>query len=210
VIGDRPAGAAGPREQVLGVMAFWPLLATALLLGGLLGGIQIGAPTFAAAHGSPAAGALLVAAVSVGGIVGAFAYGRGRWRARPASRLVALMAILTGFVALSATAGSFAALALLLTGAGLALNPALSTLSLLVDEYISHRSAAEAFGWLSTALALGTGAGSAIAATFAQHRGDVHAAFVVAAVAGAAGLAGAVLLRYAFGARTRSASASTS
>jgi MFS family permease len=192
-----PAAEPGPRAAVLGVLGMWPLLGTAALVGALIGGIQIGAPTFAAAHGSPAVGALLVAAVSVGGIAGAFIYGRGRWRTAPAARLVVLMALLTAFVALSATAGTFAGLAVLLVASGVALNPALSTFSLLVDEFVSRRSAAEAFGWLSTAIALGTGAGSAIAAAFAEHHGSVHAAFVVAAVAGAAGLCGAVVIRYA-------------
>jgi hypothetical protein len=64
------------------------------------------------------------------------------------------------------------------------LNPALATFSLLIDEHVPPGAAAEAFGWLSTAIAGGTGAASAIAAA-AAHRHDAEAAFVVAALAAA-------------------------
>jgi predicted MFS family arabinose efflux permease len=210
VRGDRPAPQDGPRAAVLRVGAVWRLLGTAALVGALIGGIQIGAPAFAAAHGSPAASGLLLAAVSVGGIAGAWLYGRSRIRATPAARLVVLLAVLTVFVALTGSAGSFGLLAVLLIAAGFALNPSLSTFSLLVDQYVSRRSAAEAFGWLSTAIAVGTGAGSAIAAAVAQHHNDAGAAFVVAAVASGAAFVGAVLIRYASPVRSRSEQPSAS
>jgi predicted MFS family arabinose efflux permease len=89
--------------------------------------------------------------------------------------------------------GLFVVGALLLL-AGMALNPALTTFSLLIDQHVCA-GAAEAFGWLSTALSAGTGAASAIAAAVAQHEHSARAVFVVAAVAGAAATAVGVLVR---------------
>jgi predicted MFS family arabinose efflux permease len=68
--------------------------------------------------------------------------------------------------------------------AGVPLNPALTTMSLLVDDHTPRR-AAEAFGWLSTATAAGAGAGSAIAGVLAQHHGSASA-FLTATIAAAA------------------------
>jgi MFS family permease len=69
--------------------------------------------------------------------------------------------------------------------AGLAFNPVLTTISLLVDDHITRASAAEAFGWLSFGIAGGTGGANAIAGavTAADHP---RTAFIVAAIAGAA------------------------
>jgi hypothetical protein len=75
---------------------------------------------------------------------------------------------------------------------GLPANPSFATLSLLVDQHVPAGSAAEAFGWLSTAIAVGTGTASAIAAALAHHH-DPEAAFALAAIAGAAATAIAAL-----------------
>ena len=83
-----------------------------------------------------------------------------------------LLAALTLSLALVTAAPSLVLLSGLLLVTGLALNPALSTLSLLVDQHVPRRGAGEAFGWLSTGIAGGTGAGSVIAATLAQHQHD--------------------------------------
>jgi hypothetical protein len=66
-----------------------------------------------------------------------------------------------------------------------ALNPALTTLSLLVDRLTAEPTAAEAFGWLSTGIASGTGGAAAIAGVLVQHGHDARPAFAVAAVAAA-------------------------
>ena len=170
------------------------LLAAAILLGGAIGALQVGVPALAIAHGVPAAAGLLIALLSVGGVIGALSYGARRWVSDPAARLVALIGVIAVSVALMITTPSLPVLGLLLLVAGLAVNPALTTLSLLVDREISGPTASEAFGWLSTGIAGGTGAGSAIAGALVQHRGDARPAFVAAAVAAvlAAGVAVAV------------------
>ena len=171
------------------------VLAVALLLGAVIGGIEVAAPTLASAHGKPAAAGLLIASVSVGGIIGAVIHGSRSWRPTAPARLAALVALLTTALAAMVAATGLVLVGLLLLLAGIALNPALTTFSLVIDQHVPAQAAGEAFGWLSTALAGGTGAASAIAAVVAQHQHDARAAFIVAAIAGAGATAIAVLAR---------------
>ena len=193
--GSRPSGPVAHEEAVLRIRTMYVLLAVAVLLGAMIGGIQVGAPTFATARGAPAAAGLLVASLSVGGIIGAAIYGSHRWRTAPSTRLLLLLAWMTVALALTIGAGSFVVLALFLALAGLPFNPSLSTLSLLVDQHVPSGSAGEAFGWLSTGIAAGTGAGSALAAALAQHQQHSRPAFILAAVAGGAATAVALAAR---------------
>jgi predicted MFS family arabinose efflux permease len=162
------------------------LVAVAALLGALLGGLELGVPAISAAHDAPAASGLLIAALSVGGVLGALAYGAVRWRSLPAVRLLVLLGSLTVPIAAMILLPDLVALGVLALLAGMSINPALTTISLLVDQHTPGRTAAEAFGWLSTGIAVGTGAGNAIAGVAAQNRGDARPAFIVAAVAAAA------------------------
>src|SRR6185437_4246839 len=81
----------------------------------------------------------------------------------PEGRLLVFLAALTLAAALTIAAPSLIVLGVLLALVGLPLNPSLTTISLLVDSHVSASSAAEAFGWLSTGLAGGTGVSSALA-----------------------------------------------
>lgn len=198
---ERPPAAPGKDTKqragsVLRVPAVRAVLLGALLLGAVIGALEVGVPIFATAHGSPAAAGLLIAALSVGGIAGATIYGSGRWTAAPANRLLLLLVAMTICLGLTIPVDGLVLMGLVLLLAGVPLNPALATFSLLIDDHVPIGAAAEAFGWLSTALAVGTGAANAIAAAVA-HRHEPRAAFVVAAVAGLLGTAVA-----AVGART--------
>ena len=164
------------------------MLLIALLVGGVIGAIEVAVPIFATGHNAPAASGLLIAAVSLGGIAGATVYGSGQWRTPPRRRLVLLLALMTVWLAALVAADSLVLAGVLLLLAGAPLNPALATFSVLIDRHVPGGAAAEAFGWLSTAIAGGTGAASAIAAAVAQHH-DSEAAFLVAAVAGVAATA---------------------
>jgi MFS family permease len=158
------------------------LFPTAILVGAVIGGFQVGVPTFAAAHHAPAASGLLIAALSIGGIAGAAIYGGRRWRLLPTSRLLALLAALSAAAAITIPAPGLVALGAVLAIAGLALNPSLTTISLHVDWHVSAANAAEAFSWLSTGIATGTGAAAAVAGAV-THPSDPRPAFVVATVA---------------------------
>ena len=180
--GAAPRAGGGAVLRAPGVPA---LVATAVLVGGVIGGVQVGVPTFASAHHAPAASGVLIAVLSIGGIAGAAIYGGGRWRRAPSPRLLGLLAALSVAVAITVAAESLAVLGAALALAGLVLNPSLTTISLHVDWHVSRASAAEAFGWLSTGIATGTGAANAIAGVL-SHPGDPRPAFVVATVAAVA------------------------
>jgi predicted MFS family arabinose efflux permease len=177
-----------PPGAVLRVAAVRAVLLVMLLVGAVIGALEVAVPIFATGHGSPAAAGLLIAALSVGGIAGATVYGSARWRATPVKRLLLLLALMTIWLGLTVAADTLVLIGVLLLLAGVPLNPALATFSLLIDDHVPAGAAAEAFGWLSTALACGTGAASALAATVAQ-RHDAQAAFLVAAIAGASATA---------------------
>jgi MFS family permease len=159
------------------------LLPTAMLVGAALGGLEVGAPTVATAHHTPAAAGVLIALLSVGGILGAALYGSRAWRMPPARRLLVLLGVMTVALGLLVVDQSLWWVGALLLVLGLPLNPAITTFSLVVDDHVPPRAAGEAFGWLSTALATGTGAAAALAAAVARHH-DPRAAFGVAAIAG--------------------------
>ena len=184
--GDHRSAPATPSRSVLRVRGLQLLLAIALLVGGVIGGLQIAAPTLATAHHAPAVAGVLIASLSVGGILGATIYGGRRWRARPARRLALLLAVVAVAVVVMIAADGLLAVGALLFLAGIPLTPALTTFSVLVDQHVPARTAGEAFGWLSTAIAGGTGGASAIAAALAQHQHNARAAFAVAAIAATA------------------------
>jgi MFS family permease len=192
-----PPGIAAPTRggNVLGSSRMRALLAIAVLLGGIVGALDVGIPTLATARHTPVVAGILVALLSIGGILGAIVYGARRWAAEPSARLWPLSAVMTIAGAAMVAAPSVAAVGALLLIVGLALNPALTTLSLLVDRVSANRTAAEAFGWLSTGLSAGTGAASALAGALIRHGHSARPAFIVAAAAAAAATALALTVR---------------
>jgi MFS family permease len=161
------------------------LIGAAVLMGAVIGAVEMGVPTSATAHHAPAATGLLIAILSIGGIAGAAIYGGRRWGLAPTARLLILLSALNVAVALTVVSPGLVLLGAVLALAGLPLNPSLTTISVLVDSHVSPASAAEAFGWLSSGLSGGTGAASAIAGAV-SHPGQPRPAFVVAATAAVA------------------------
>ena len=171
-----------PRQarSVLRAPGLRVLVGLAALTGGVIGALEVGAPTIASAHHARAASGLLIAAIAVGGIAGAVVYGGRRWTAAPDRRLFVLLAALTGALAATIPVSNLVVLAIVLLLAGFVLNPALTTISVLVDHHITPSAAAEAFGWLSFGIAGGTGAASALAGAL-THPSHPATAFVVSA-----------------------------
>jgi MFS family permease len=194
--------ATAPRDRggtLLRAPGMRALIPAAGLVGAVIGSIEVGVPTFASAHHSPAASGLLIAILSVGGIAGAAIYGGRRWQLAPVDRLLVLLAALTVAVAIAIAAPGLVVLGAALALIGLPLNPSLTTISLLVDSHVRPSSAAEAFGWLSTGIAGGTGLSSALAGAV-SHPGQPRPAFVVAATAAGAATVLVALARRTLGA----------
>ena len=171
------------------------LLGIAASVGAMIGGIQVGVPTLASAHHKPAAAGVLIAMLSIGGIAGASAYGARTLRAGAGVRLLSLTSVIVLCAAAMVAAQGLVVVGLLLLVFGLALNPVLTTLSLLVDRLTAEPTAAEAFGWLSTGIAAGTGGAAAIAGVLVQHGDGARPAFAVTAVAAVAAVLLAAVLR---------------
>ncbi len=190
-----PRGARTP-GRVLRRPGMRVLVAVAVTLGAVIGALEVAAPTVATAHGAPAASGLLIAALSVGGIIGAIVYAGRRWSTAPSWRLVLLQAALTLATAAMIPAASLVLIGVLMLMGGLALNPSLTTLSVLVDEHVPRASAAEAFGWLSLGFATGTGAANAVTGALTSPS-QPGAAFVIAAIIAATGTVVAMATRRA-------------
>jgi predicted MFS family arabinose efflux permease len=187
----RSAGAGGVGVLRNAQMRF--LLTVVVLLGGAIGTLEVGVPALAVARGVPAASGLLLAMVSLGGIIGALFYGRSRWTAHPARRLVVLLLAVGVALIPTALPGDLLVVGMALCFAGIALNPALTTSSLVVDEL--DVAPAEAFGWLSTAIGAGAAAGGGLAGVVGEYAGPSRAllpAFVLAVLSAALSL---VLIR---------------
>src|SRR5262249_25079923 len=102
------------RGRVLRTGGMRSVLLISLWLRGVSGALEVAAPTFATAHGAPAAAGLLIAALSVGGIAGAAFYGSRRWHAEPHRRLLTLFALLTACLTIAVAAPTIAVLGALL------------------------------------------------------------------------------------------------
>jgi predicted MFS family arabinose efflux permease len=132
--------------------------------------------------------------MSIGGVAGGLVVGVVRWSGTATTRAAALLALVAASLAVLAAAPSILAIALLLVVAGCPINPAVTNIALAVDDRTPAHSTAQAFGWMSTGVALGASVGSAIAGPLAQHVGS-DAAFLAAAASAALGAVIAMLTR---------------
>jgi predicted MFS family arabinose efflux permease len=175
--GERPRSRVGALRSPGVRVALTVNLAFALALGC----VELGIPALAGERDVPAVSGLLLAAMSVGGILGAIAYASRRWSAASPARLAVLLAVYAIAIVPLITTPSFGVMVIPLLLAGAALNPVVTTVALLVEDN-AGAAAAEAFGWQSTSLALGAAAGNALSGPLAEAHG-ASAAFVAAAIA---------------------------
>ena len=154
------------------------LLGVVVLLGGAIGALDVGVPALAVARGVPAATGLLVAALALGGVAGSGRLGARQWTAAPAAAERAGLVFGLALAPL-VLVSSLPVFWVVLFAGGLMLNPALTTTSLLVDEF-APGAQAEAFGWVSTAASMGVAAGSGVAGVVGQEFG-ASLPFLVAA-----------------------------
>ncbi|MCF2527427.1 MFS transporter [Yinghuangia soli] len=164
------------------------LLASLVLAGTALGVFSVAAVAYAEDIGQDAWSGGIMAAMSTGAFVGGVVHGARRW-ARPAhQRLPWLMACLTvGYLPLIAVPGPWPMMVL---GAvsGVFLAPVIACTFTLVDELAPKGTVTEAFAWVVAAMGTGAAIGTAVAG-FAGEVGGVRAAFAVAPVGVALGLA---------------------
>ena len=161
-----------------------------LALGVLLGADEVAVTASARAlSGSATSAGPLLALWAAGSFGGGLLVARFGDRIRPVSGLtVGLVALAIGHLALIPAAGSFAALAAVLLGAGAAIAPTEAAAYAMVDSAAPAGTVTEAFSWLYTAIAVGSAGGAAAAGILVARLGPAAAfalgggACVVAAV----------------------------
>jgi hypothetical protein len=153
------------RRSPLRTGALLGLLPVALLAFGSISAIEVGVSSLAQSQGHRAAAGALIAILSVGGILGGLLRGQmARRSARPTpGQLVAALAILTLAWAAPIAVPALAPLAVVLLLAGVVMNPMISLHYDLLGDRVSGAHRTEAFGWMTSANAVGAALGAGIA-----------------------------------------------
>jgi MFS family permease len=186
-----------PRAGVLGALAspgVRTLVLTSLPAGIGIGICEVTIPAFSHEMGAAAAAGVLLALWSAGSAAGGLAYGA--WQHRPPLQRVhlAVAAALPISLLPMAAAPSVAVMALIVIPGGMFVAPLLATRNELIGWVAPAGSRTEAYTWPVTAFVGGIAIGSALAGTLVE-QASWRTAFVVAAVAAAAGTVIAVARR---------------
>jgi MFS family permease len=135
----------------------------------------------------------LVTVWALGSVVGGLVYGARSWNSPPASRFVALSALLALATVPLPLAETLVAMGLFLFGTGLALAPLGATEYALIADLTPVGTATEGYSWLIVANTTGAAAGSFLAGILVEHASldwALGSAAIACAVALLAALAG--------------------
>ena len=170
------------------------LMGAAFGVGVAVGAAELAITAFASHHGAPELGGALIAVQAFASTVGGLWFGARAWRSPPGERLSSVSLVfaisMIPLVAVPSLAAAFPLMAL----SGVALAPTISVIYLLLDSFAPTGTAAEATGWILTAIVGGAALGNA-AAGVAVTEASPHAGLAVAALGGALTLAAAALGR---------------
>jgi MFS family permease len=158
-------------------------LAACLGLG--FGGTEVAFPAFAEGHGGAELGSIPIALFAGGSLVGGLVAGALNTTS-PVRLLRFGSAVLAAAMALPLLAGSLPMLTVLAFVAGLPIAPVVMSAYGLIDTVARRGTAAEAFAWIGTAVAIGLAAGTAIAGVLVDEYGT-SAAFAMGVAAVGAG-----------------------
>jgi MFS family permease len=179
--GERRASEPPAARVLRGNPGMHTVIACELVLGALLGAVELLAPAVADRAGSAALGAAPLAAFAAGSVVSSLWSGSGDI-GPPRTRYVAGFALLGLVLSACAVARSVAALSLVLTVAGVGYGLLNVGLLELLDDLVPSRNAVEALTWVTTAQGLGLALGGIAAGALATTSPDA-ALTLVAVVA---------------------------
>jgi len=148
-----------------------------------VGGLSIVLVSYAEQHPVWGGASMLFGVFAAGALTGALTNGAIRWTVPATTRLIALSVCFAGANLLVATLASAWVMAVICYVAGLFLPPLLVIAFGLVDELAPPGTIVEAFGWLITLFAVGSGTGSAIAGALRDAAGNRAAAASTACLA---------------------------
>jgi Major Facilitator Superfamily len=178
-------GAPAEHRQIgpLRSASVWVLMGAAFGVGVAVGAAELAITAFASEHGAAELAGTLIAVQAVASITGGLWYGARTWLRSPGERLpvVALVFAISWapLVAVPSIAAAFPLMAL----SGLALAPVISLIYLLLDSLAPIGAAAEATGWILTAIVGGAALGNA-AAGVAVTEASPHAGLAIALAGG--------------------------
>lgn len=175
----QPDGPAAPLRRPLASAGIRTILLATFLFGIADGILQVVAPAYAVRHHAPALAGVLLAAMSLGSVVGGVLYGMRSWPSRSPVRLLVLQGLFATGLALAAfTEGPALIAGLAVTGMLIA--PITAENSLMVDAAAPPGTITEAFAWLITAVITGGAVGTALAGALVEAAG-VRSAMLSAA-----------------------------
>ncbi|NIJ10030.1 MFS family permease [Saccharomonospora amisosensis] len=189
----------GPADErpsrLLGALASPGLRTLALAAGGfgmVIGFVEVAVPAAASAAGSVVTGGLLLSLWSVSSVGFGLAYSMRPWPRSLHLRLPVLLAVFGAGVALLAVPSSLWGLGLALLVAGALITPQSTAHSVAIELVAPRGTAAEAFGWVVTAITLGLAFGQSVSGYLVERSGPPLAFLTAAACATV--VAGAVWL----------------
>jgi Major Facilitator Superfamily len=161
----------------------WVLMGGAFGVGLAVGAGELAITAFTSEHGAPELAGTLIAVQALASIAGGLWYGARSWRSSPGERLPGVAFVFglcwLPLVAVPSIGAAFPLMAL----TGLALAPTISLLYLLLDSVAPTGTAAEATGWVLTAIVGGAALGNA-AAGVAVTDANPHAGLAIALAGG--------------------------
>ena len=158
------------------------IVLTLIMIGATFGMIEVGMPAFAEEHGNRANGGLGLAAYSLGSMAGGIWAGARDWRLAVDLRLLSSLGVLIAVTALMAAPGSMALMLAAAFVAGIPIAPTFAAAYRVIDERAPAHATTEAFGWTSTAIVAGNGAGVAAGGSLIDARGTTLAFAAAAAM----------------------------
>ena len=179
---------AGQRGGALASPGVRTISLVSMAMGVSFGVIEVSMPAFGEAHGSRAAGAAMLAATSLGSLLGGLWVGSRPSARAPVRRYELALVFFAAGLAPPLLAGSIAAMTVLIFIAGLAIAPVFAAGYALIDDTAIPGTTTEAFSWFSTAIVLGLAAGTAVGGALAEASGT-DASLTLGWAAGIAALA---------------------
>ncbi|MGH3773462.1 MAG: MFS transporter [Pseudonocardiaceae bacterium] len=138
------------------------LLPIGLLLMGSITAIEVSLVSFATHRGGTSVSGLLIAILSLGSVVGGTWWGSRSQPGTSPQQLAVLLEVLGIGWAVLTVSGNPWLLGGLLLLAGLALNPAITTMFSIMDDIATRDTLTESFGWLNALGSAGAAAGASI------------------------------------------------
>lgn len=162
-------------------------------MGAGIGFFEVAVAAFADAEGSKGSAGLIFAALSVGGILGALAYGGRAWPGSTSRQYAVLLALLGAGLATLAVPGTVAGMVVVAAIAGLVFTPVFIANSLLIEEFSPDGPGAVSFAWVTAAMNAGVATGAALCGALVDAHGT-DPAFVAAGTVVLVSAAAALLL----------------